>query len=127
MVFTPPPPRRTASGGPVAQLDLTGPVPVVVVDVPDWLDVSTAPAVEAVLDGLLQAGPRRVAVDLTGCPMADPFGLGMLARVRERAARTGTELWLVGVDRRVQRVLDILGLTDALPVRSRSDVAVRAS
>jgi len=111
--------RLPAPRSPQAHLELTDEVPVVVVDAPDWLDVCTAPGVEAVALEALRTRPERLAVDLSACRMADAYGVGALARVRDVAAAQGTELWLVGVNRRVRRVLDLVGLSQTLPVHAR--------
>ena len=117
MEHKPPAPRA-----PLAHLELDGSVPVVVIDVPDWLDAATAPGVEALLMTALRGAPTRVAVDLTCCELADPYGVGMLARVRLRAAEQGTELVLVGANARVRRVLELVGLAEVFPVRGREEV-----
>lgn len=100
----------------VAHLDLSRSVPVVVVDLCGWLDVATAPGLEAVLDHALRRRPPRLVVDLTACDSADCFGLGMLERVARRAREDGTELVLTGVNARIVRVLALVGLSEALPV-----------
>lgn len=102
----------------VAHLDLTGPVPLVVVDVRDWLDAATAPGLQAALEQALAARPARLAVDLTLCEMADPYGLRTLVRVRARAHAQGTSFALVGANARIRRLLRLLGLTQVLPVVS---------
>lgn len=117
MTFQPPAPRA-----PIAHLELAGSVPVVVVDALDWLDAATAPGVEELLAQALRSGPARVAVDLTRCVLADPYGVGMLARVRLRAQEQGAELVLVGANPRICRVLELVGLADALPVLDRDEV-----
>lgn len=99
-----------------AHLDLRGSVPVAVVDVAEWLDVATAPAVEDLLRTALASRPARIAVDLSRCEGADAYGLGVLARVQADAAAQGTELVLTGANRRVRRVLGLLHLTGELPV-----------
>ena len=99
-----------------AHLDLRGTVPVAVVDVAEWLDVATAPAVEALVRAALASRPARIAVDLTRCQGADAFGLGVLARVKRDASAQGTEIVLTGVNDRVHRVLRLLRLTGDLPV-----------
>ena len=99
-----------------AHLDLRGSTPVAVVDVDEWLDVATAPAVEALLDEALRRRPQQIAVDLSRCDGADPHGLGVLVRVADKARAQGTRLVLTGVSSRVRRVLRLLDLGDALPV-----------
>lgn len=107
---------------PLAHLELDGSVPVVVIDVPDWLDAATAPGVETLLATALRSHPARVAVDLTRCVLADPYGVGMLARMRLRAQEQDCELVLIGANARVRRVLELVGLADAFPVLSRDEV-----
>jgi anti-anti-sigma factor len=110
-----PPPRRCEPRA-EAHLELGGPVPTVVVDVADWLDVSTAPAVREVLDDALSRRPRRLAVDLSRCPLADAYGLGMIERAQRRGVLQGTELVLVGVSPRLRRILRLTGLDQVLSV-----------
>ncbi len=117
MSYRPPSPRS-----PEAHLDLSHEVPVVVVDATDWLDVCTAPGVEAVVGEALRSRPARLAVDLSACRMADAYGVGTLARLHRRAAAQGTELWLVGANGRVRRVLELVGLSEALPVQPAQSV-----
>jgi anti-anti-sigma factor len=110
------PPRHPAGEPGAAHLDLTGDLPVVVVDVTAWLDLATVPAVLAVVDAAIALAPPRLAVDLSQCELADAYGLGMLERASRRAALQGTELVLLGVDRRLARVLRFTGLDAVLPV-----------
>lgn len=108
------PPADAVAG--LAHLDLARPVPTVVVDASCWLDLATAPAVRAVVDAGLERRPPVLAVDLSSCHLADGYGLGMLAEASRQAARQGTELVLVGVSRRIGRVLALTGLDAVLPV-----------
>lgn len=105
---------QPASTGP--HLGLTQHEPVVVVDVREWLDMSTAGAVREVLDTALRQRPRRLVVDLSACQLADAYGLGMLERARLRAVLQGTDLVLTGVTPRLARVIRLLGLDGVLPV-----------
>jgi anti-anti-sigma factor len=93
----------------------------VVVDVEDWLDAATAPAVVGVLRQALRPRPAEVVVDLSGTPMVDPYALGVLARARQRAAEQGTAVHVAGANRRVRRVRDLVGLTRQLPDLERLD------
>lgn len=98
-----------------AHLERRGGVPVVVVDVADWLDASTAPGVADVLGRALDGAPAEVVVDLTATEMVDPFALGVLARAEGRARRQGTVVRLTGANARVRRVRDLVGLEQRLP------------
>lgn len=113
----PVPPRDPADRTtPAAHLVLYRALPVVVVDVTGWLDLSTAPDVQRVVDAALAPRPRRLAVDLSRCLLADAYGLGMLERARRRGLLQGTELVLTGVNERIRRVLALTGLEAVLPV-----------
>lgn len=108
--------RAASTAG--AHLDLTHDVPVVVVDVREWLDMSTAGDVRTVLEAALRQHPRRLVVDLSACQLADAYGLGMLERARHLAVLQGTDLVLTGVRPRLARVMHLLGLDGVLPVES---------
>jgi anti-anti-sigma factor len=99
-----------------ARLDLTTPVPVVVVDADEWLDLATADALARVLEQVLRLRPPVVHVDLSRCPAADVHGLRVIERFRVRAATSGTQVLLVGPNAQVRRVLALTGLDAVLPV-----------
>lgn len=61
---------------------------------------------------------RSVAIDLSEVTFIDSTVIGILAMAHKRATRAGGHLVLVGATGRVQRVLDLTGLSTVLDVRS---------
>jgi len=71
------------------------------------LDLSTADQLEASLDDVLAAGTAELVLDLDRLDFCDAAGLHVFLRVRRRAQRRGTRLWLERPTRTVRRVLEI--------------------
>jgi anti-anti-sigma factor len=75
------------------------------------LDLSTAEQLERSLDEVLRAGTAELVLDLRHLHFCDAAGLHVFLRVRRRAHRHGTRLWLERPTRTVRRVLDISELS----------------
>ncbi|MFD0968461.1 STAS domain-containing protein [Plantactinospora endophytica] len=76
------------------------------------LDVTTAPELSAQIDALLDAGHRRLLVDLAELAFCDSSGLAAFVRGDDRAGSLGGWLRLTGATGRVARVLAISGLDE---------------
>ncbi|WP_346619335.1 STAS domain-containing protein [Blastococcus montanus] len=74
------------------------------------IDSTSAPQVRAALEGLLEAGPREIVVDLTAVTFLDSAGLCALAAVHRRAAAADVKLRVLAATRAVIRPLEITGL-----------------
>jgi anti-sigma B factor antagonist len=74
------------------------------------LDISTSDRFEKELDTLLNAGARRLVVDLLGITFLGSVGLGLLTSAAKRTRAAGGECILVSDDPRVLRVFKITGL-----------------
>jgi len=74
------------------------------------LDLSTAEQLEASLDDVLTSGTSELVLDLGRLDFCDAAGLHVFLRVRQRAQRRGTRLWLERPTRTVRRVLEISDL-----------------
>jgi anti-anti-sigma factor len=61
-----------------------------------------------------QAQPSVVALDLSGVPDMEYTALNMLTKAEERQRKRGTELWLVGLNPDVLRMVQRSALGDAL-------------
>jgi anti-sigma B factor antagonist len=89
------------------------------------VDVATAPQLKRVLDHA-QAASRQdvrsypVVVKLSGVTFIDACGLGVLTGAALRARRTGSELVLRDVPRRVMQLIEITRLASAFRLE-RSD------
>ncbi|MFI7607766.1 STAS domain-containing protein [Micromonospora sp. NPDC049366] len=78
------------------------------------LDMSTAPALNAVIDRLVAAGERRLLVDLGELTFCDSTGIAALVRGDNRAAVDGGWLRVTGATGSVQRVLSLTGIDEVL-------------
>ena len=74
------------------------------------LDIGTSERFEQELDSLLDAGARRLVVDLLGLTFLGSVGLGLLTRAAKRTRAIGGECVVVSDDPRVIRVFEITGL-----------------
>ncbi|WP_422769298.1 STAS domain-containing protein [Plantactinospora sp. WMMC1484] len=88
------------------------------------LDITTAPELSAEIDKLLDAGHRRLLVDLAELSFCDSSGLAAFVRGDDQAGSRGGWLRLTGATGRVERVLRISGLDELLRFdRERHDPA----
>ncbi|MEU4381460.1 STAS domain-containing protein [Micromonospora echinofusca] len=78
------------------------------------LDLSTAPELNAAIDRLIDAGERRLLVDLAELTFCDSTGIAAFVRGDNRVAADGGWLRLAGATGRVDRVLQVTGLAEVL-------------
>jgi anti-sigma B factor antagonist len=74
------------------------------------LDISTSDRFAEELDRLLDAGARRLVIDLLGITFFGSVGLGLVKRAAKRTRGVGGECIVVSDDPRVVRVFEITGL-----------------
>ena len=79
------------------------------------LDVTTAGRVEQQLVDLREAGWSRLVLDLSGLTFLCSTGVHLAVRWTAAARADGLELTLVPGRPEVQRVFDMVGITDQLP------------
>ena len=91
-----------------------------VVRLTGWLDLATAPELEARLHQLLDVHePQTIVVDLSRTEFLGSAGVAVLLRLRRRALARGCEVpCLVGLTGRARRTMDSLGI---LPMFAISD------
>lgn len=83
----------------------------------------TVEAGDALRDAVLrQPYVQVVVLDLKGVSNIDAAGLGVLASLRSWAKATGTELKLMNVPPRVERLLELTGLKAVLSSCSARDI-----
>jgi len=97
-------------------------------------DLYSQPRLTAALRGALEAGERRLVVDLSEATFIDSSVLGALTEAWKRLHTTGgADIAVVVADRRLRKIFEITGL-DAVfrltesfeeAVRPRSDVVSR--
>jgi len=76
------------------------------------------PVLEEAFDAALESGAPRIVVDLGQISFIDSTGLRMLIRISERAADGQLEIRSTAV---VDRLLQVTGLLDQLPLAPRDD------
>lgn len=98
---------------------------VLVLRLTGWLDLATAPGLEARLHDLLdERSPRSVVLDLGHTEFLGSAGVAVLLRLRRRTlANGGGPPALVGLTGCARRTLHVLGLLDLFP--SADDVGKR--
>src|SRR6476620_1427596 len=83
------------------------------------LDLVSAPALQAALDGVV--GARRVVLDLSGVSFVDSAAVHVLVDVDRRARRDGFELSLVPPAPPADLAIELCGLYETLPFTSAPD------
>lgn len=79
------------------------------------LDQSTVALVNARVRAALEDGCRHLVVDLSRLEFLDSSGVHLLLSWRDAADADGWQMTIVPGGAPIQRVFDLLGLTDALP------------
>jgi anti-sigma B factor antagonist len=80
------------------------------------LDIGSAPEVEEVLRKVESDGVQTLTIDLRGLTFMDSTGLRMLVAADKRAKDEGRALRIIRGPAPVQRILDLTGLGDKLPL-----------
>jgi anti-sigma B factor antagonist len=74
------------------------------------LDLGSVPQLESSLRSALDAGARRLVVDLRGLEFMDSTGLTLLMRWRRESRRDGFDLALVRGDARIHRLFELTSM-----------------
>lgn len=99
---------------------------VTVVKVTGELDVFSSPRLREQLLDVIDTGPVRLVVDLSGVTFLDSTGLGVLVGIYHRLrARNGT-MSFVGANERVRRVFRVTQLTKIFALYDDLDQALAA-
>jgi anti-sigma B factor antagonist len=93
------------------------------------LDLSTAPALEPIVEeALSSSGP--VIVDLTECEFIDSTGIALVVRAWQRIeaeeAERGRRLIVCSSNEQVGRVLEISGLGQSIPIHTSREEGLTA-
>jgi len=78
------------------------------------LDIATVPLLESAFDAVEQGDASKIVIDLSGITFIDSTGIQLLLRMNERCNGSG-RLEIVA-SQPVERLLDITGLRDELPL-----------
>lgn len=100
---------------------------VQVIAVRGELDLSTAPDLEGPLDAAVDGGGGAVLIDLGECEFIDSTGIALIVRAWQHLNGNGSGgLAICCANDQVQRVLDVSGLDQSIPVHGSRDEGVAA-
>lgn len=88
------------------------------IEVTGEVDVSCADELRAAVDEAFAGSASTIEVDLAEVPYIDSTGIGVLVGAANRAVEAGRTLVVANPQRNVARVLDLLGVGEALRVRT---------
>jgi anti-sigma B factor antagonist len=85
------------------------------------VDIRTAPELRERISTLLEAGSRRLVLDLEGVEFLDSTALSVMVGAHKQLAREGGGLALVCTQEAVLRVLSVTGLSRIFAVHDTLD------
>ncbi|MEY2243502.1 STAS domain-containing protein [Streptomyces sp. BF23-18] len=97
---------------------------IALVTVAGELDVETAPELHNRLADQIRGGRRHLLLDLSAVPFMDSSGINALLKARDAAGHAGGGVCLVSPAPVVQRILDLTGVSLAIPSVSDVDAAL---
>jgi anti-sigma B factor antagonist len=106
---------------PPLDLHVTASAGCIIVKVGGEIDLASAPELRECLHQLIDAGSRRLVVDLRQVGLIDSAGLGVLVGAGRRLREQGDEdgwIRLVGAGRLVLRALRLSGLDRVFPLHA---------
>jgi anti-sigma B factor antagonist len=97
-----------------------------VVAVTGEIDLFTAPELKAALGEAIEAGRRRIVVDLSDTTFLDSTALGVLIGTVKRLRSRDGRLTLVNTDANIAKTFEITGLDQIFAIFATRDEAVVA-
>ncbi len=91
------------------------------------IDLATSPGLRDALALLSDGQHRTVVLDLSGVSFLDSAGLSVLVAFHKRFRELGGELRIVVTDRRVTKVVELVGLDDVLLLHASMKEALDAA
>lgn len=91
-------------------------VGVVAIAIIGELDMSTAPRLREAIIAAATGDRPRIVLDLSGVDLLDPTGLGVVFDGVKRTRSRGGDLVLCGVGPRARQDLDLLRVSEILPI-----------
>lgn len=86
------------------------------------IDVYTAPELEAVLQPITQQGSHDIHLNIKDVSYMDSTGLGLFVGTLKELNKKNHELYVLGVNSRIERLFDITGLKDLMHVNAETEV-----
>ena len=90
------------------------------------IDLYTAPEFKERMVELIEAGKKRIVVDLSAATFIDSTTLGVLVGGVKRLRPTGGTLALVCTDQNITKIFEITGLDRVFPIHASRDDALAA-
>lgn len=90
------------------------------------VDIASVPVLQEALGRQLDAGLKRLVMDLQALTYLDSTGLGCITAARRRAREAGGDLILICTNARILRLLAITGLDHVFVVCRNRDEAAKA-
>jgi len=88
------------------------------------VDLATSPELREALAQMSHGQHRTVVLDLSGVSFLDSTGLSVLVAFHKRFRELGGELRIVVTDRRVTKVMELVGLDDVLVLHASVEQAL---
>jgi anti-sigma B factor antagonist len=99
---------------------------VYIVAVTGYLDFDAAPRLKRSIVDSIEAGGRRLVVDLSDAGFIDSTGIGVLAGALKRLHECGGSLVVVCTHENVRSIFELVGLDDLIPLHQSRDDAISA-
>lgn len=96
----------------------------VVAEIDGYLDAHTVIGFETQMNSLIEAGARRIIIDLEKLNYISSAGIGALIGLVQRLRRAGGDLVLVRPSQKVHKILNLLGFTEIFRIASNEDEAL---
>lgn len=89
---------------------------VLTVSLEGELDLATADRVRDPLEKAIEAGTRRIVIDMLSCTFIDSTGLGVLLHCAKRLEEENGGMALVCTDEQIKRLLELTMIDRTIPV-----------
>jgi anti-sigma B factor antagonist len=94
------------------------------VELPGRVDVSSSPALESLLNGLLDTGQVKIICDFSKTEYVSSMGLRVFLSTLKRTRKSGGNLVLCCLKPGILEIFDMTGLTGLLPILDTSQAAL---
>jgi len=98
----------------------------VIVEISGYLDAHTVVSFEEQMTQLIDAGAKRIIIDLEQLSYISSAGIGSLIGMVQRVRRTGGDVILLRPSQKVHKILDLLGFAEIFKIAGTEDEAIEA-
>src|ERR1700761_5058392 len=86
---------------------------------------NTLLSVENALNKVIEVGPKKTVVDLSGLHLIDSSGIGVLVVSSANVRKLGGSFRMAGANGPVANVLEMIGLSQVIPMDPDVDTSIR--